>query len=46
MRTVAGWSDRFNQLDMTGNLGYWVLYEDGWQSWSPAKAFEEGYTKL
>lgn len=24
--------------------GYWVHYEDGYQSYSPAKAFEEGYT--
>ena len=25
--------------------GYYVLYEDGYKSFSPAKAFEEGYTK-
>jgi len=24
--------------------GYYVVYEDGYKSWSPAKAFEEGYT--
>lgn len=24
--------------------GYWVRYEDGYQSWSPAEAFEGGYT--
>lgn len=24
---------------------YIVIYEDGYKSWSPAKAFEEGYTK-
>lgn len=24
--------------------GYWVLYKDGYQSYSPAEAFEEGYT--
>lgn len=23
--------------------GYYVLYEDGYESYSPAKAFEEGY---
>jgi len=23
--------------------GYWVQYEDGYESFSPAKAFEEGY---
>ena len=26
--------------------GYWVLYEDGYESFSPAKAFEDGYTLI
>lgn len=26
--------------------GYLVMYDDGYTSWSPAKAFEEGYTLL
>lgn len=26
--------------------GYYVVYDDGYASWSPAKAFEEGYTRL
>lgn len=26
--------------------GYYVVYEDGYQSFSPAKAFEEGYTRV
>ncbi len=26
--------------------GYFVVYEDGYKSWSPAKAFEEGYTRV
>ena len=26
--------------------GYYVVYKDGYKSWSPAEAFEEGYTKL
>ena len=26
--------------------GYYVLYPDGYESWSPAEAFEEGYTKV
>lgn len=25
---------------------YIVIYEDGYKSWSPAKAFEEGYTRV
>jgi len=26
--------------------GYYVVYEDGYKSFSPAKAFEDGYTKI
>lgn len=26
--------------------GYLVRYEDGYLSWSPVKAFEEGYTAI
>lgn len=26
--------------------GYFVVYEDGYQSYSPAKAFESGYTRI
>jgi len=26
--------------------GYYVVYEDGYTSYSPAKAFEEGYTRI
>ena len=25
---------------------YYVVYDDGYKSFSPAKAFEEGYTRL
>ena len=25
---------------------YYVVYKDGYKSWSPAEAFEEGYTKV
>lgn len=28
------------------DFGYFVLYEDGYHSWSPTKAFEEGYTEI
>lgn len=28
------------------DLGYYVVYEDGYKSWSPSKAFEEGYTRI
>jgi hypothetical protein len=26
--------------------GYWVLYKDGYTSWSPALAFDEGYVRI
>lgn len=26
--------------------GYYVVYEDGYRSYSPAKAFEDGYTLI
>lgn len=26
--------------------GYYVVYQDGYKSWSPADAFEDGYTLI
>jgi len=26
--------------------GYYVVYDDGYKSWSPAEAFESGYTRV
>lgn len=26
--------------------GYYVVYKDGYKSWSPAEAFDDGYTKV
>ena len=26
------------------DLGYYVVYVDGYESWSPTRAFEDGYT--
>ena len=26
--------------------GYYVVYDDGYKSWSPARAFEDGYTRI
>ena len=26
--------------------GYYVIYKEGYQSYSPAKAFEDGYTRI
>jgi hypothetical protein len=36
------WKDRFKPE--VG--GYFVMYEDGYTSFSPAEAFESGYTKM
>lgn len=37
--------DYFNKHDPQVG-GYWVLYEDGYESFSPADAFESGYTRI
>ena len=26
--------------------GYYIIYDDGYKSWSPAEAFEAGYTRI
>jgi hypothetical protein len=31
---------------MSPTDGYFVCYKDGYQSWSPAKEFEDGYSEL
>lgn len=41
--TQPGWSERFKGSEE--DLGYFVVYKDGYESWSPTKAFEEGYTR-
>ncbi len=35
----------FGKHDWTPG-GYWVRYEDGYESYSPAEAFENGYTLI
>ena len=40
--TPKEWSDKHSPE--VG--GYYVVYKDGYKSFSPAKAFEEGYTKI
>ncbi len=43
----AAWMERFqNTAGREGDLGYYVVYADGYKSWSPTKAFEEGYTLI
>lgn len=40
----AGWGSRFRGGE--DDLGYYVVYDDGYASWSPSKAFEDGYERL
>jgi hypothetical protein len=42
MLLERAWLDRHNP-EVGGD---YVVYEDGYRSFSPAKAFEEGYTRL
>jgi hypothetical protein len=44
IETALGFKERFKGFD--ADLGYYVKYADGYESWSPTKAFEEGYTQV
>jgi len=39
-----GWARHFQGDE--NDLGFYVVYADGYVSWSPTKAFEEGYTLI
>lgn len=41
---TEGYMSRFKGDEK--DLGYFVIYDDGYESWSPSKAFEDGYTKI
>lgn len=41
-KTQPGWAERFNGSE--DDKGYYVVYQDGFASWSPCKAFEDGYS--
>lgn len=41
--TKPGWAERFTGSE--DDKGYYVEYDGGFASWSPTKAFEEGYTR-
>ena len=43
-QTRAGWASRFAGDE--ADRGYYVVYGDGFTSWSPTKAFEEGYARV
>lgn len=42
--TATDWGDRFKGDE--NDTGYYVVYKDGYASWSPTKDFEEGYTLI
>jgi hypothetical protein len=42
--TGPRWADRYKGSGR--DLGYYVRYEDGYESWSPSEAFEAGYTRI
>ena len=51
--TEEGWSpvsvdaEYMQRVHETENdQGYYVLYDDGYASWSPTKAFEDGYDRM
>lgn len=39
-------SDAFRRKHSPAAPGYYVVYEDGYTSWSPVEAFENGYTLI
>ena len=43
-RTQPGWGERFKGDE--NDPGVYVLYRGGYESWSPTKAFQEGYTRV
>lgn len=40
----AEWVKRFHST--ADDPGYYVVYDDGFRSWSPTKAFEDGYALI
>ena len=43
--TSAGWMQKCQRNPYrNGDQGYYVRYEDGYESWSPTEAFEGGYS--
>lgn len=42
--TKEGWPSRFHGDE--NDMGYFVEYQDGYQSWSPTKVFEQAYKNV
>jgi hypothetical protein len=43
-KTKPGWAERWGGSE--DDTGYYVQYADGFASWSPTTAFEDGYTRI
>lgn len=43
-KNAPGWGTHAAEVDLVG--GYFVQYADGYTSWSPAEAFEQGYVEI
>lgn len=43
-RTDKGWAERFKGTE--DDPGIYVVYDDGYASWSPTEAFVKGYTPV
>lgn len=43
-RATDDWLERYRGTEI--DEGYYVVYDDGYASWSPSKAFEDGYTLI
>ena len=43
-KTRPGWAERFEGSEE--DPGVYVVYADGFSSWSPSDAFDEGYTLI
>lgn len=43
-QTDLEWRERFKGSE--ADLGYYVVYEGGYASWSPTKAFVDGYVRI
>lgn len=46
MEVESAWCFKKVPINEDNDCGYLVIYADGYRSWSPTKAFEEGYTRL
>lgn len=42
--TKSGWGERFKGSE--DDPGVYVLYEGGYESWSPTAAFDDGYSAI